>query len=94
MEININEDDFGSVCIFAVRYCQGRRTYAPSIILQAVLSNLDKFSDKTIGVLINDYEYEKRMSRYALGDPQIDAPMWETYAKRLREERARRLRSK
>lgn len=85
---NVNRDDFASLCICAARYCQGRQTYMPSIVIRVVLDNLDKFSDKDLGVLISDCEYQAHMRSY--GDPNIDKPMWVAYENKLKEERERR----
>lgn len=86
--MNLSIDDFGSVCIYALRYCQGRQTYAPEHIVKIVTENLKEFSDKDIAVMISDCEFQRRMDRY--GDPKTDKPIWVAFEKRLKEEREAR----
>lgn len=50
----IDREDFGSLCICAVRYCLGRRTYMPTLIQRIVSSHLRELSDKDLGVLRDD----------------------------------------
>lgn len=88
MKINATSDSFAFICICAIRYCMGRMTYAPGIVIPVVLGNLDKFSDKNLGVLIRDAEEQKQRGNY--GDPKVDKPLWEDYAAKLFAERVRR----
>ena len=55
MDIFENED-FVSVCIFAVRYSFGLATYAPSLVRRYVEQHLIYFSKKDLYVLIQDIE--------------------------------------
>ena len=55
MDIFENED-FASVCIFAVRYSFGRATYAPSLVCRYVEQHLIYFTKKDLYVLIQDIE--------------------------------------
>ena len=52
--INIAEIDreyFGSLCICAVRYCLGRKTYLPSNIQRIISSTVGYLTDKDLQVI-------------------------------------------
>ena len=85
---NITQDDFGTLCICAIRYCQGRQTYMPSLVREIVAPHLPDLSDKDLDVLIEDCEYQKRMELY--GDPFIDMPGWIRWKELLMVEKKRR----
>ena len=59
MNVKINQDDFGTLCICAIRYCQGRRTYMPSLVQDIIRPHLSELNDKTIGVMVQDCEYQE-----------------------------------
>ena len=86
--MKINEDDFGSLCVFALRYCEGRQTYAPELVIGIVVNNLKSISDKTLAVMLSDLEYQRRMDRY--GDIKLDKPLWIAFEKHLLAEREER----
>lgn len=55
--INISElsrEDFGSLCICAVRYCLGRKTYMPSNIQRIISSTLAHLSDSDLEIIYRD----------------------------------------
>lgn len=53
--INIfNTDDFCLVCICAVRYCLGRRTYMPWSVMSFIKPVLPALDDKTLYVMARD----------------------------------------
>ena len=74
MTINISQEDFGTLCICAIRYCQGRQTYMPSLVRGIVRQHFDEFSDKDLAVMIDDCRFQKNMNLY--GDERIDKPDW------------------
>ena len=88
MKIEISQDDFGTLCICAIRYCHGRQTYMPSLVQGIIRPHLSEFSDKDIGVMIDDCDYQKRMHLY--GDERIDKPGWIEWELKLKEEHVRR----
>lgn len=83
-----NPEDFGTLCICAIRYCQGRRTYMPDLVRSIVRPHLKELSDKDLAVMINDCSYQKRFDLY--GDEDIDKPGWIAWEKELLEELDRR----
>jgi hypothetical protein len=74
MKIDISQEDFGMLCICAIRYCHGRKTYMPSLIQGIVRQHLSEFSDKDISIMIDDCDFQRRANLY--GDSLIDKPDW------------------
>ena len=88
MKPKIDQEDFGTLCICAVRYCQGRRTYMPSLVRDIIRPHLPELDDKTIGVMVNDCDYQRRYDCY--GDERIDKPGWLEWEQELLQEQKRR----
>lgn len=85
---NITQEDFGTLAICAIRYCQGRQSYMPDLVRRIVIPHLSDISDKDLGVMINDCEFQKDMNLY--GDERIDKPGWLWWKELLLAERERR----
>ena len=85
---NISQEDFGTLAICAIRYCQGRQTYMPDLVREIVVPHLPELSDKDLGVLIEDCAYQERMNMY--GDKRIDKPGWIRWKEILLAEEKRR----
>ena len=88
MTINILQKDFGTLCICAIRYCQGRETYMPSLVQSICKAHLKELSDKDLAVMIDDCLFQKNMNLY--GDEHIDKPDWLKWEEALLKERRRR----
>ena len=88
MKIDIDQENLGTLCICAIRYCQGRQTYMPSLVQSIVKPLLPKLSDKDIGVMLEDCEFQDRMHLY--GDVHIDKPGWLAWRELLEREAERR----
>ena len=88
MKIDIGEKDFGTLCICAIRYCQGRQTYMPSLVQGIVGSHLKDISDNDLTVMIEDCDFQRRMKLY--GDERIDKPDWLKWEQKLLDEKSRR----
>lgn len=82
------QDDFGTLCICALRYCMGRQTYMPSLVRGIIRPFLPRLSDKDIAVLIQDCDFQKKYDMY--GDAAIDKPGWVEWEQEVIAERARR----
>lgn len=80
-----NTEDFGIVCICAVRYCLGRHTYAPGIVRDFIKPFLPALNDKTLYVMARDISGADN-----LGDAEIDALMWAAFLAEIEKERKRR----
>ena len=85
---NITKEDFGTLAICAIRYCQGRMTYMPDLVRGIIAQHLPDLSDKDLGVLIEDCTYQERMKLY--GDEHIDKPGWIRWKELLMVEKKRR----
>lgn len=87
-KINISQDDFGTLCICAIRYCQGRQTYMPLLVQGIVREHFSELSDRDINVMLDDCKFQEQMNLY--GDPNIDKPDWIRWRKDLEKEQERR----
>lgn len=90
MKIEISENDFGTLCVCAIRYCHGRKTYMPSLVQEIVGNHLDEITDKDLAVMIDDCDFQRRMELY--GD-ECDKADWLKWEKRLLDEKKKRAES-
>lgn len=88
MKFSMEQDDFGTLCICAIRYCHGRQTYMPSLVQGIVRQHFSELSDKDIHVMLDDCDFQEHMNLY--GDPNIDKPSWLRWKEDLEKEYARR----
>lgn len=88
IHVDIEENDLGTLCICALRYCMGRRTYMPDLVRGIVRPLLPKLADRDIGVLLDDCRFQASMSMW--GDETIDKPGWLKWMEELEKERERR----
>lgn len=79
--MNINQEDFGILCICALRYNHGRRTYMPSLVQEIVGEHLKDLSDKTIKVMIDDCQFQRDMNMYGDDCDKLDWLNWERKVK-------------
>ena len=86
--INVTQENFGTLAICAIRYCQGRQTYMPDLVRSIVTPHLSDISDKDLRVMIEDCDFQERMSLY--GDDRIDKPGWIRWKETLEAEQKRR----
>lgn len=90
MKIKIDKDDFGILCVCAIRYCHGRRTYMPSLVQDIVSYHLNELSDKDLQVMIDDCVFQQNMDLYGDECDKVDWLKWEELLfaeKKKREER-------
>lgn len=87
MKIEIRQEDFGTLCVCAVRYCHGRKTYMPSLVTEIVGKHLAELSDRDIKIMYDDCRF-MNLSDY--GDEVIDKPDWLRWEKKLKKEIERR----
>lgn len=81
-------EDFGTLCICAIRYCHGRQTYMPGLVRDIIRPHLAELNDNTLAVMIEDCGFQRRMKLY--GDVLIDLPGWLTWEQELLAEKERR----
>ena len=79
------DEDFGAVLNCAVRYCIGRQTYMPSLVICYITPLLPYLDDKTLRI----FERDLSDTRY-FGDEYIDKPMWRVFYRSVIEEMDRR----
>ena len=77
MSIKISEKRFGILAVCALRYCQGRRTYMPSLVQQIVGSHLSELSDEDINVMVEDCQFQRKMNLYGDDCDKVDWLKWE-----------------
>ena len=85
---NITQEDFGTLAICAIRYCQGRQTYMPDLVRGIVAPHSPDMSDRDLDVMLEDCEFQERMKLY--GDERIDKPGWIRWKELLMAEKKRR----
>lgn len=86
--ITLNEGDFGTLAICAIRYCHGRQTYMPDMVRGIIRGYLAEVEDRDLAVMIDDCEFQKRANLY--GDEKIDKPGWLKWREELLAEKERR----
>lgn len=72
--IDPTDDDFGALCNCAVRYCFGRRSYMPKVIVDYITPLLPKLNDRTLECFKSDYN-ERQRSGFDFGN-SIDYETW------------------
>lgn len=87
--IKLGQEHFGTLAICAIRYCQGRQTYMPSLVQGILKPHLKELSDKDLSVMLDDCEFQKRMNLY--GSNTIDKPDWLAWKEALLAEKESRV---
>lgn len=82
--IDINQKDFGTLCICALRYCHGRRTYMPRLIQEVVQKHFKDISDNDLKLIAEDEQFQSDMNLFGDYCDRVD---WENFYKELREYR-------
>lgn len=85
--MKLSQEDLGTLCICAVRYCHGRKTYMPSLVQEIVCNCMDELSDRDVKVMYDDCRF---MNAADYGDEVIDKPDWLLWEKALSKELKRR----
>lgn len=80
--ININKEDFGTLCICALRYCHGRRSYMPSLVQEIVQNHFGDLSEKDLRVIADDERFQREMNLW--GD-RCDREDWDKFYYSLNE---------
>ena len=86
-KVMIDNENFATLCICALRYCQGRRSYMPSLVQRIVWSHIKDISDKDLEVMLEDCEFQRSVDLY--GD-ECDKVDWLNWESRLKEEKKAR----
>lgn len=86
--ITVSVEEFGTLAICSIRYCQGRQTYMPDLVRGIIKPHFEKMDDRDIKVMIDDCDYQESFNLY--GSEIIDKPGWLLWRKLLVEEGQRR----
>ena len=84
----LSQKDIGDLCVFAIRYCHGRQSYAPDVCRKIVRKLLPNLSDDTVRILFEDCKFQANMNLW--GDEKIDKPGWIRWRQEIEEEIKRR----
>lgn len=71
--VDPSSSDFGALCTCAIRYCIGRRTYMPSLIIGYLTPLIHKLETRTLVVIATDIRGAAN-----LGD-DCDAAAWNCF---------------
>ena len=82
--IDISQNDFGTLCVCALRYCHGRRTYMPSLVQSIVMAHFDDLSDRDLQAIADDERFQFEMSLW--GDV-CDKEDWKNFYQVLKDYR-------
>lgn len=83
--IEADDDFFGAVLNCAVRYCIGRQSYMPGLVIDNITPWLPILSMKTLWCFERDIH-----DADSLGDPDIDVQMWRKFQRDVKNEIERR----
>lgn len=86
--LNLEDEDFGAVLNCAIRYCLGRQSYMPSLVIDYIRPLLPYLSRRTVKVMWNDVRSADQFGGY--GDETIDKPLWMSFLEDLAKELDRR----
>ena len=89
LKLKIDQTDFGTLCICAIRYCHGRQTYMPDLVREIIQPHLSELADRELDVMLDDCGFQERMHLW--GDERIDKPGWLEWHKTLEAEKERRM---
>lgn len=78
--IDISQEDFGTLCVCALRYCHGRRTYMPTLVQEIVQSHFKDLSEKDLKVIADD---ERFQTEYNLWGDGCDLTAWMKFYRAL-----------
>lgn len=84
MKIDISQENFGILCICALRYCHGRKTYMPKLVQEICEKHLSEFSNSDLRTMLDDCLFQKDFNLY--GDVLIDKPNWLKWQEKLLKE--------
>ena len=82
--MKIDNEDFGTLAVCAIRYCRGRQTYMPGLVRGIVKGHIKEISDKDLQVLINDCGYTLKFEN------EIEPKEWAEWKNMLIAEQERR----
>lgn len=85
--MKIDNDDFGALAVCAIRYCQGRQTYMPSLVRGIVIQHIAEVTNRDLQVMLNDCESQAQWGEYG---SDYDKKGWLEWKELLINEQKRR----
>jgi hypothetical protein len=82
MKIDIEQEDFGTLCICALRYCHGRQTYMPSLVQDIVSAHFKDLAPRDLKVIADDERFQRECNLW--GD-KYDKVSWDNFYMALNE---------
>lgn len=79
--IDLQDNDFNSILVCAIRYCLGRRTYMPGVVTGYIWQLLPYLPQMTLTVMQRDI---RQAGSY--GDECIDKPVWSWFLDEIEQE--------
>ena len=90
------DEYFGTICLCAMRYALGRKTYMPGLVQDFIRSHIKQIDRATIQIMIRDIDEADHITEHqigngktlqidGLGDTKIDRPGWEKFRGFLKE---------
>lgn len=89
LKIDPSDDDFGTICVCAVRYALGRQTYMPTLVQDFVLRYITQINRNSLVTMERDVEDAETWGGY--GDERIDKPRWLNFLAKIKAEQIRRI---
>ena len=62
--MRIDDENFGTLAVCAIRYCQGRQTYMPELVRGIIREHIAEVTNKDLQVMINDCESQALWGDY------------------------------
>lgn len=84
--LEISPEDFATLCICALRYCMGRRTYMPSLVQGIILSCFDYIPDSNLRTIHKEKSMQAHHDLYGDSCDKISwEQFWESFEKKAAE---------
>ena len=78
------DKELQQIYICAIRYCMGRKSYMPSIVVNYIIPKLKDLDTNTIRVMLEDCKDQEDTENW--GNEYIDKPLWLNWGKELSKE--------
>lgn len=88
--VEISKEDFGVLCVCALRCCHGRQTYMPGLIQGIVKAHFKDLTEKDLKVIADDEKFQREMS---LWGQDCDRADWQRFYSALGEFREKKMQS-
>ena len=87
--IDISQEDLGVLCVCALRYCHGRRTYMPSLVQGIVRRHFADLMERDLVTIAADEKFQADMNLWGDDCDKVDWDKFYTALKACIMERRR-----